>query len=67
MADRPNILLICTDQRSASAMSCAGNGDLCTPAMDRLAESGTSTARCSRDVGSASRTWVRPAATRWDG
>ena len=38
--ERPNILLIMTDQQSGSAMSCAGNPDLHTPAMDRLAEEG---------------------------
>lgn len=38
--DRPNILLICTDQQSHMAMSNAGNPDLHTPAMDRLAETG---------------------------
>ncbi|MDA1143059.1 MAG: sulfatase-like hydrolase/transferase [Planctomycetota bacterium] len=37
---RPNILFICTDQQSSTAMSCAGNRDLETPAVDRLAESG---------------------------
>lgn len=40
MADRPNILLICTDQQFAGAMSCAGNDDLATPAMDSLAAAG---------------------------
>jgi len=40
MAEQPNILVICTDQQSANAMSCNGNEDLETPAMDRLAESG---------------------------
>ena len=40
MKERPNILLISTDQQSASAMSCAGNGDLSTPSMDRLAAGG---------------------------
>ena len=40
MVDRHNILLICTDQQSASAMSCAENGDLRTPGMDRLAAEG---------------------------
>jgi len=39
--DRPNILLILTDQQSASAMSCAGNTWLRTAAMDRLADEGT--------------------------
>lgn len=38
--DRPNIIYIMTDQQCATAMSCAGNGDLSTPAMDRLAEHG---------------------------
>jgi arylsulfatase A-like enzyme len=39
--DRPNILYVFTDQQSAEAMSCAGNADLHTPAMDRLAAEGT--------------------------
>lgn len=38
--DQPNILFIFTDQQTASAMSCAGNEDLHTPAMDRLAAQG---------------------------
>jgi arylsulfatase A-like enzyme len=38
--DRPNILFICTDQQSASALSCAGHPDVSTPALDRLAQSG---------------------------
>lgn len=37
---RPNILVIMTDQQSANAMSCAGNTDLHTPALDSLAGSG---------------------------
>lgn len=37
---RPNILLILTDQQSATAMSCAGNPWLRTPNLDRLAERG---------------------------
>ncbi len=37
---RPNIIYIMTDQQSASAMSCAGNPDVHTPNMDRLAERG---------------------------
>jgi len=39
-ARQPNIIYIMTDQQSADAMSCAGNGYLHTPAMDRLAEHG---------------------------
>ena len=37
----PNILFVFTDQQSADMMSCAGNGDLVTPAMDALAKRGT--------------------------
>jgi len=40
MANRPNILFVFTDQQSSCAMSCAGCGDLHTPAMDSLAERG---------------------------
>jgi arylsulfatase A-like enzyme len=40
MSTQPNILYIFTDQQSAGAMSCAGNPEVRTPAMDRLAESG---------------------------
>ena len=36
----PNILFIITDQHTADVMSCAGNSDVSTPAMDRLAEQG---------------------------
>ena len=38
--ERPNIIYIMTDQQSAMAMSCAGNKDVHTPNMDRLAERG---------------------------
>lgn len=37
---RPNIVLIITDQQSASMMSCAGNKYVSTPNMDRLAARG---------------------------
>lgn len=40
MTAQPNILIILTDQQSASAMSCAANPDLHTPNMDRLADAG---------------------------
>ena len=40
MAERPNIIYIFTDQQYAGAMSCAGNVDLQTPAMDSIAEAG---------------------------
>lgn len=39
-AARPNIVYIMTDQQSANAMSCAGNKDVRTPNMDRLAARG---------------------------
>lgn len=39
-AEKPNIIYIFTDQQTASAMSCAGNRDLHTPNMDRLAAAG---------------------------
>ena len=38
--EKPNMLLIMTDQQTASAMRCAGNPYLATPAMDGLAERG---------------------------
>jgi len=38
--DRPNVLLIITDQQNASMLSCTGNPWLKTPAMDSLAASG---------------------------
>ncbi len=37
---RPNILFIMTDQQHASMMSCAGNKNLHTPALDALAQNG---------------------------
>lgn len=37
---RPNILLITTDQQSATMLGCAGNPDLQTPNMDALAADG---------------------------
>ncbi|MCD6392254.1 MAG: sulfatase-like hydrolase/transferase [Planctomycetes bacterium] len=39
-AKRPNILVILTDQQSATMMSCAGNKWLSTPAMDSLMKNG---------------------------
>lgn len=39
-AQQPNIVYIFTDQQTASAMSCAGNLNLRTPNMDRLANEG---------------------------
>lgn len=38
--DRPNVLLILTDQQFADAMSCAGNEYVKTPVMDGIAERG---------------------------
>lgn len=39
--ERPNIVLIMTDQQTARAMSCAGTKELHTPSMDFLANRGT--------------------------
>jgi len=39
-AKKPNIILILSDQQSASMMSCTGNQWLKTPAMDYIAENG---------------------------
>lgn len=41
MNKRPNILFILTDDQGAWAMRCAGNTDLHTPNLDRLAAEGT--------------------------
>ena len=38
--DRPNILFVMTDQQSWRMLSCAGNADVHTPALDRLASEG---------------------------
>lgn len=40
MTDRPNVLFLFTDQQNATMLSCAGNRNLHTPAMDSLAEHG---------------------------
>lgn len=57
MAERPNIVYIFTDQQTASAMSCAGNTDVQTPHMDRLAKRGVRfvNAYCSAPLSGPSR------------
>ena len=57
MADRPNVLWICTDQQFAGAMRCAGTGHLDTPAMDSIADAGTrfSNAYCANPLCTPSR------------
>jgi arylsulfatase A-like enzyme len=40
-ADRPNVVVVFSDQHRGQAMGCAGNPDAVTPAMDRLADEGT--------------------------
>ncbi|TDE09246.1 sulfatase [Jiangella asiatica] len=54
---RPNVVFILTDQQSADAMSCVGNDDLNTPAMDSLAQHGTvfRNAYCTQPLCSPSR------------
>lgn len=46
VTNRPNIVFICTDQLSADALSCAGNVNVHTPAIDRLAERGIRFTNC---------------------
>ncbi len=57
MSDRPDILLILTDQQAATAMSCAGQGELHTPAMDRIAARGVrlEQAHCTQPLCAPSR------------
>ncbi|MDL2142894.1 sulfatase-like hydrolase/transferase [Flavobacterium tructae] len=57
-AARPNILIIMTDQQTADAMSIAGNKDLHTPAMDKLAQNGIrfTKAYCAQPLCTPSRT-----------
>ncbi len=54
---RPNVVLILTDQQSAIAMSAAGNADLRTPNMDALARDGVmfTNAYCSYPLSTPSR------------
>lgn len=54
---RPNIILIMTDQQTAGALSCMGNPDVKTPAMDALAADGVMLTRayCSFPVSNPSR------------
>ena len=37
---KPNIIFILSDDQGAWAMRCAGNAELVTPNLDRLAETG---------------------------
>ena len=39
-ADRPNLLILLTDDQRWDAMGCAGNSIIQTPELDRLAEEG---------------------------
>ena len=59
-AARPNILIIMTDQQTADAMSIAGNKDLHTPAMDKLAQNGVrfTKAYCAQPLCTPSRTAI---------
>jgi arylsulfatase A-like enzyme len=43
---RPNLLFVFADQMRGMDMGCAGNPDVHTPAMDRLAQSGTRLTHC---------------------
>lgn len=57
---KPNILIIMTDQQTADAMSAAGNKDLHTPAMDKLARNGVRFTRayCAQPLCTPSRTAI---------
>lgn len=59
-AARPSIILIMTDQQTADAMSNAGNVNLQTPAMDRLARNGVrfTNAYCAQPLCTPSRTSI---------
>lgn len=46
MTDRPNILLICTDQQRFDALSAYGNPEIDTPHLDRLAAEGVLFENC---------------------
>ena len=56
-AEHPNIIYIFTDQQTANAMSCAGNPDLHTPNLDRLAAAGVmfNNAYCTSPLSGPSR------------
>jgi len=57
VTERPNILLVCTDQQFAGAMSCAGTDHIDTPAIDSLADRGVrfTESYCANPVCSPSR------------
>ncbi|WP_316823854.1 sulfatase [Pedobacter miscanthi] len=59
-SNKPNILIIMTDQQTADAMSNAGNKDLHTPAMDKLAANGVrfTKAYCAQPLCTPSRTSI---------
>ncbi|MEN9906907.1 MAG: hypothetical protein RLZZ540_48 [Bacteroidota bacterium] len=59
-ASHPNILIIMTDQQTADAMSIAGNKNLHTPAMDKLAQNGVryTKAYCAQPLCTPSRTAI---------
>lgn len=58
--DRPNLILIMTDQQTAEAMSCAGNPYVNTPNMDALAAEGVRFTRayCPYPLSGPSRTSI---------
>lgn len=63
--NRPNIIYIFTDQQTAGAMSCAGNTDLRTPNMDRMANEGIrfDNAYCAFPLSTPSRACMLTGAT----
>lgn len=49
-APKPNLLLVFADQMRGMAMGCAGNADVKTPVMDRLAAEGVRLTNCIASV-----------------
>ncbi|HLT61160.1 MAG TPA: sulfatase-like hydrolase/transferase, partial [Microlunatus sp.] len=45
-SERPNILLLCTDQQRFDALGAAGNPEIHTPNLDRLAGAGARFTQC---------------------
>ena len=62
MSDKPNVLVIMTDQQRYDTIGALGNSLIQTPALDRLVTGGTSftSAYCASPVCVASMQWRMP-------
>ena len=69
MKKRPNLLFILTDDQGAWAMRCAGNTDIHTPNLDRLADEGTRFENffCASPVCSPARASILTGCIPWAG